>query len=214
METVFAMPSSMEQHTTTEFHAQTVSSPELNNGHDTINMSANYKSFSTEIVVPETTARAKTNIRYDKQRVLKEKKKDRNVTKLLKVKRSRRKVKRHQSLGLKQKSCPTRTSYVSKKTAEDIFGNIVNVYPVIHIGKLALDQLFYESFCDVEKCSCAGVGSRKFKSSCQTTHSYTYARTVKSGEIGWSFIKVKSGCSCVIQEKKKNRYPSITDLLS
>lgn len=102
---------------------------------------------------------------------------------------------------LEQKSCPTRTNYVFKKTAEDIFGDKVDVYPVITTGNLAMDQYFYEIFCNIERCTCSGINSQRFKSSCKTTHSYTYAKIVKSGEIGWSYIKVRSGCSCVIQEK-------------
>ncbi|XP_053398303.1 venom nerve growth factor 1-like [Mercenaria mercenaria] len=227
-ETVFAVPSSIKQRSLlsnkrssekersmTPKSSQTLLLSKLNNLHKNVGESTSFESLSSEInVQDDATLLPKIRIRQEKRKMQRKRKKDRNGTKQRKNKKSRRNVKRHRGLGLKQKSCPTRTSYVSKRTAEDIFGDTVNVYPVIHVGKLALDQMFYESFCDVDKCSCAGVDSRKFKSSCETTHTYTYARVVKSGEIGWGYIKVRSGCSCVVRAKGKKRLSTITDLLS
>lgn len=110
-----------------------------------------------------------------------------------------------ESLGLRRRSCPATTSYVFKTEAEDIFGNIVEVHPVIHVGSLTISQYFYESYCHEEECMCRGAESTRFESSCETTHSYTYARVVKNGEAGWTYIKVRSGCSCVIREKSVSR---------
>lgn len=116
-----------------------------------------------------------------------------------------RKYKVRDSLGLRRRSCPATTSYVFKTEAEDIFGNIVEVHPVIHVGSLTINQYFYESYCHKEECMCRGAESTRFESSCETTHSYTYARVVKNGEAGWTYIKVRSGCSCVIREKAMSK---------
>jgi hypothetical protein len=112
-------------------------------------------------------------------------------------------ARRFSSGGQKQSACPTKSLYVIKKTALDIFEDKVDVYPVINMKNLAYDQGFYESFCDEENCNCLGIQRKKYKSSCQTTYSYTYARIVKGGEIGWGYIKIRSGCRCVVREKRR-----------
>jgi hypothetical protein len=104
------------------------------------------------------------------------------------------------------KSCPTKTIYASKSTAEDMFGQQVDVYPFITIGDLNLDQHFYETFCDVEKCKCGGINNKHFKSSCRTTYSLSFGRIVKGGEIGWSLIKLRTGCACQVKQKKKSSF--------
>ncbi|XP_060557651.1 nerve growth factor-like [Ruditapes philippinarum] len=162
-------------------------------------------------VRPKTSRRQSQNVRQTRSI---DRKKSRNGRKHNRNKSGRKKHKGLERMGLKRKSCPTRTEYVYKKTAEDVFGDTVDVYPVIQIGNLALDQYFYETFCDVEKCECAGVDTTKYESSCRTTHSYSYARIVKSGEIGWGLIKVRSGCSCVVNEKRRSGGMSIADLLT
>lgn len=130
-----------------------------------------------------------------------------NVERLNKRKRKRT---RH---GLRRHVCPSKTMYVFKTEAEDIFENTVKVHPVIQIKNLTIDQLFYESFCPEEKCNCGGVDKDKFMSSCETTYSYSYARVVKNGQIGWSFIKTRSGCSCVVRERSFSGTTSILDVL-
>jgi hypothetical protein len=130
------------------------------------------------------------------------------------VKSVQKKRKRPQRLEISRQSCISRTKYVHKKTAEDVFGDTVDVYPVIIVGSLAIDQYFYESFCDEERCECVGINNKSYSSSCQTTHTYTYARIVKGGEIGWGLIKVRSGCSCEIEEKVSRSAFSIADLMN
>ncbi|KAH3738148.1 hypothetical protein DPMN_044776 [Dreissena polymorpha] len=104
--------------------------------------------------------------------------------------------------GFSKKSCGTRSSYVYKTEAEDIFGDTVSIYPVIEFGKVTIDQYFHETYCLDENCACAGIDSKHFTSFCETTHSYTYARAVKNGNLGWTFVKVRSGCACIINEKQ------------
>lgn len=178
---------------------------------DTLEMPDSDIPHNGEQLYGEIIGSPEQRVRQEARELRREQKKKRSRSSGRRNKRNRyrRRHKRRRSfvsarLGLKQKSCPVRTEYVSKKTAEDIFGDIVDVYPVIHIANLALEQYFYESFCDVERCACAGVDNNKFKSSCQSTHSFTYAKVVKSGEIGWSYIQVRSGCSCVIQVKEQS----------
>ncbi|XP_060601755.1 venom nerve growth factor-like [Ruditapes philippinarum] len=102
-----------------------------------------------------------------------------------------------------RKLCPTKTTYGIKSTAEDMYGEKVTVHPYINIGNLHEDQLFYESFCDVERCQCDGVDNKYFQSFCQTTFSLSYGRIIKGGKTGWSMIKLRSGCVCVVRQKKK-----------
>ena len=105
-----------------------------------------------------------------------------------------------------RRSCATKSAFVYKEEAEDIFGHVVSIYPSIHIGKLAIDQYFYETFCDTEACECSGIDKTRYRSSCETNYSFTYARVIKNGEIGWSQILVRSGCSCVINERKRPKW--------
>lgn len=125
----------------------------------------------------------------------------------------RRKLFKKSNPGIRRHSCPTKTQYVLKTQGEDVFGDTVEIHPVIQIGKLTIDQFFYESFCDKEKCSCAGVNDDAFVSSCETTYSYTHARVIKNGEVGRSYIKVRSGCRCVVREKIVVGPSNILDIL-
>ncbi|XP_060566603.1 nerve growth factor-like [Ruditapes philippinarum] len=102
-----------------------------------------------------------------------------------------------------RKLCPTKTTYGIKSTAEDMFGEKVDVHPYINIGNLHEDQFFYESFCDAERCQCDGVDNKYFQSFCQTTFSLSYGRIIKGGKTGWSMTKLRSGCVCVVRQKKK-----------
>ena len=116
------------------------------------------------------------------------------------------------AMGLRRKACQTKTRYVFKTTAEDIFGNIVQVHPVIKVAGLKIDQYFYETYCQKENCNCAGTDHTNFASSCETTYTYTFARVVKNGEIGWTYIKVRSGCSCMVRDNSVSTR-NILDLL-
>ena len=115
--------------------------------------------------------------------------------------------------GLRQQSCSSKTEYVLKTEADDIFGNKVTVHPVIKIGKLTMDQFFYESFCHTEGCKCLGMDDKGFVASCETRYSFTYARVIKNGEIGWTYIKVRSGCGCVVRQRNMSKPSSILDVL-
>lgn len=116
--------------------------------------------------------------------------------KSMKLREKRRRQRKNLS---NRKSCPTQTTVSMKKTAQDIFGMIVDVHPFIIVGNLAMEQIFYETFCKVENCKCAGLSKRYSASRCHTTYTNVYARIIKSGKDGWGLIKVRSGCMCVLQ---------------
>jgi len=138
-------------------------------------------------------------------------KRHRNKKRSNRPRRHRRHNHSHNS-GFKRRSCPSKTSYEFKTEAEDIFGHSVQIHPQVHIGNIKIDQYFYETYCAVEQCNCAGINNNQFTSSCETTFSYTYARVIKNGQEGWAYIKVRSGCSCVIQERSDSVHSNIFDL--
>ncbi|KAH3828454.1 hypothetical protein DPMN_130423 [Dreissena polymorpha] len=106
-------------------------------------------------------------------------------------------------IGFPRKSCGTKSSYVFKEEAKDIFGDTVHIHPVIEFGKVTFTQYFRETFCSDDGCSCYGIDSNKFTSSCETTHSYTNAKVVKNGSLRWTLVKIRSGCACIINEKQQ-----------
>ncbi|KAL4233569.1 hypothetical protein ACF0H5_008250 [Mactra antiquata] len=117
------------------------------------------------------------------------------------------------NLNIKQKSCPTQTVFSRKPKAVDIFGDLVDVVPTITIGDHTVQQLFYEIYCHREKCSCGGIYKKAYHSTCESTHGFTFALVKKGGKTSWNYIKVRTGCQCVIQKREKKRTDIIYDLL-
>lgn len=109
-------------------------------------------------------------------------------------------------------SCKVKTLYSSKTTANDIFGDVVDVAPYISFGETNLKQYFYEQYCDKERCGCHGTNKKKYQSSCETSYGYTLARISKHGVTGWAYILVRTGCNCIIEDREPET-KSIHDFL-
>ncbi|KAH3847311.1 hypothetical protein DPMN_089631 [Dreissena polymorpha] len=147
------------------------------------------------------TANAKRILNEKKQTNSKGKRRQRKNKRRHKRSRSIHRLPKH--LGFPRKACGTSTSYVFKQEAKDIFGDTVSFHPVSKFGKSSVNQFFRETFCSDGGCSCGGIDSKTFTSSCETTHSYMNARTVKNETLGWTRVKVRSGCACIINEKQQ-----------
>ena len=106
----------------------------------------------------------------------------------------------------RRRACTTKSQYISLEEAEDVYGDMVKVTPLADIGGTHLEvaQIFHESYCEDAGCSCFGVASNTYRSSCETQYSYTTARIIKDGYTGWSMIKVRSGCACILGGYYKN----------
>ena len=113
----------------------------------------------------------------------------------------------------RRRACKTKSEYVVLKEAIDIFGDTVKLAPLLEIEGVEIDQVFHESYCEIENCKCRGVDSSIYESSCETNHLYTLARVIKKKQIYWSHIKVRAGCSCVVREKRQKQEGNILDLI-
>ena len=110
--------------------------------------------------------------------------------------------------------CKTKSEFGVLREARDVNGDIVKVAPLFEIDGVRIEQTFFESYCDVEKCKCRGIiNTDMYETACETNHMYTYARVMKDRAIGWTHIKIRSGCSCKIREKWQPPERNIIDLI-
>ena len=112
-----------------------------------------------------------------------------------------------------KRSCPTKTEFTYLKEAVDVSGNIVQLAPLYQNDGTVVKQLFQESFCVKEKCSCRGIKSRKFESTCMTDYMFSGAKVINDGQVVWSHIMVRSGCSCVVKHKSQHNRHQIRNIL-
>ena len=112
-----------------------------------------------------------------------------------------------------KRSCPTKSEFTFLKEAEDMYGNIVQLAPLYQNDSTVIKQTVQESFCVREKCTCRGINGRKFDSACMTDYKFSVAKVIKDGQVGWSYIKIRSGCSCVIEHKDQPNKNHIRNML-
>ena len=115
--------------------------------------------------------------------------------------------------GNPKRSCPTKTEFTYLKEAVDVSGDIVQLAPLYQIDGTVVKQLVQESFCVKENCTCQGIKSRKFESTCMTNYMLSGAKVIKDGQIVWSHIKIRSGCSCVVKQKHRQNRHQIRNIL-
>ena len=117
------------------------------------------------------------------------------------------------SYGNPKRSCPTKTELTYLKEAVDVSGDIVQLAPLYQDDGTVVKQLVQESFCVKEKCTCRGIKSRKFESTCMTNYMFSGAKVIKDGQVVWSHIKIRSGCSCVVKQKHRHNRHQIRNIL-
>ena len=117
------------------------------------------------------------------------------------------------SYGNPKRSCPTKTEFTYLKEAVDVSGELVQLAPFYQDDGTVVKQLFQESFCVKENCTCRGIKSRKFESTCMTDYMFSGAKVIKNGQVVWSHIKVRSGCSCVVKQKRRHNRHQIRNIL-
>ena len=111
------------------------------------------------------------------------------------------------SYGNPKMSCPTKTAFTYLKEAVDVSGDLVKLAPLHQDDGTVVKQLVQESFCGEENCTCRGIKGRKFESTCMTDYMFSGANVIKDGQVVWSHIKIRSGCSCVLKQKyRQNRH--------
>ena len=124
----------------------------------------------------------------------------------------RRRNRKDRDFWHERRSCKTKFGYVVLKEAQDTNGDVVKIAPLFEVEGVEIDQIFHESYCDVEKCTCKGIDTDIYESSCETNYSYTYARVIKGDKVNWGHIKIRSGCSCLIKKKWQRPQTHILDL--
>ena len=117
------------------------------------------------------------------------------------------------SYGSSKRSCPTKTQFTFLKEAVDVSGDIVQLAPLYQNDGTVVKQLVQESFCVQENCTCRGIKSRKFESTCMTNYMLSGAQVIKDGQVVWSHIKIRSGCSCVVKQKRRHNRHQIRNIL-
>ena len=117
------------------------------------------------------------------------------------------------SYGSPKRSCPTKTEFTYLKEAIDVSGDIVQLAPLYQDDGTLVKQLVQESFCIQENCTCRGINSRKFESTCMIDYRFSSAIVIKDGQLVWSNIKVRSGCSCVVKHKRRHNRQQIRNIL-
>ena len=117
------------------------------------------------------------------------------------------------SYGNPKRSCPTKTEFNYLKEAEDVSGDIVHLAPLYQDDGTVVKQLFQESFCVKENCTCQGIKSRKFESTCMTDYMFSSAKVIRDRQVVWSHIKIRSGCSCVLKHKLRHNRHQMRNIL-
>ena len=109
--------------------------------------------------------------------------------------------------------CKSISEWVEGTTAEDIWGNTVEVLQKIDIGNTLVNQYFYETYCEVEQTTCTGIDTRSYTSVCSSKHIWAHAKVkTPSGEEGWAIIKVRGSCNCSLF--KRTGQQAVVDLFS
>ena len=108
--------------------------------------------------------------------------------------------------------CDSISRWVAKTTADDMWGNTVNVVQKIDVNGARMNQYFFETHCVREHCQCRGIDTTQYNSKCESKHIFAYAKVVDSvGTEGWNLIKLRGSCSCSITAKVDEIYQSIWD---
>ncbi len=98
--------------------------------------------------------------------------------------------------------CRSTSQWIEKHTAEDMWGNTVQVLQEIDIGGTRINQYFYETYCESENATCNGIDTSQYYSLCSDRHVWAYANVRnESGEEGWALVKVRSSCNCALFKK-------------
>lgn len=119
----------------------------------------------------------------------------------------------HRFLRNGKRACKTTTEYVALEKAHDMYGDTVQIAPLMSEDGGTEGQFFHLSYCDVENCNCHGIDSNNYESACQTNYMLTYAKVIKGGVADWSRIKVPAGCSCVVKKRQQHHQTNILDLI-
>ncbi|KAM8864006.1 neurotrophin-7 [Spinachia spinachia] len=123
--------------------------------------------------------------------------------------------------------CDSIDTWVGNLTqATDVHGKEVTVLPSVKINNVVKKQFFYETTCrtpthrgsgaaNAERSGglggkqgsrsgasgCRGIDSRSWNSYCTNTHMFVSAMTMFKERKAWRFIRINSGCVCVLSRK-------------
>lgn len=125
---------------------------------------------------------------------------------------SRRKRSAGNTRHIKQQVCDTISRWVTKSTAQTMWGSTVNVARTMDISGTRVNQYFYETSCQTENCECRGIDTRHYNSKCESKFIWAYAKVSdRFGTEGWNLIKLGASCACSITQKAEEIYQSIWD---
>ena len=115
--------------------------------------------------------------------------------------------------GYSRRICGTTSEYNVLTEAVNNYGEKVQIAPRVGIDGTTTGLHFHESYCDTEHERCTAIVRSEYRSSCQTQYQYTYAPIIIDGKIDFSLIKIRSGCNCIIQQKKRDLFLNILDYI-
>ena len=114
----------------------------------------------------------------------------------------------------KEPVCKSVSEWVERTTAEDTWGNTVEVLQKINVGNTLVNQYFYETFCETEKTTCTGIDTRRYNSVCSSQHIWACAKVrTRDREERWAIIKVRGSCNCSLF-RRSTAQDTIVDLFS
>ena len=117
-------------------------------------------------------------------------------------------------LGLSRRICSTASATNILTEAVNNYGKMVQIATGVGHDGSEIGMHFHESYCESERERCIAIDISKYSSSCQTQYRYVYAPTIIDGKIGLSLIKIRAGCNCIIQKRKRELFINILDYFS
>ena len=119
-----------------------------------------------------------------------------------------------ESLGPSRRICSTISETNILTEAINNYGEMVQIAPGEgHYGS-ETGMHFHESYCESERERCTAIDISQYSSSCQTQYRYVYAPTISDDTIGLSLIKIRAGCNCIVQKRKRELLINILGYIS
>lgn len=127
----------------------------------------------------------------------------RKTDRVRRLRKKRKQGRNNPNYGYKQPICKTVSKYTVLTEVENIFGETVEIAPVVGLDGAIIGLHFYESYCSNQHERCMAINRKQYYSSCETDYRYTYAPIIKDGKVVYEQIKIRGGCSCILQSTKK-----------
>ncbi|XP_006821598.1 uncharacterized protein LOC102803234 [Saccoglossus kowalevskii] len=131
--------------------------------------------------------------------------------------RDKRRVMIHPEMSV----CDSKSGWVTKKWATDIYGQNVTVLSMFKIrDNTTIGQYFYETSCKTTgetappENNCRGIDTHEYSSVCKEKKTWAYAMIQTTyGTEDWDWIAIKTSCVCALQRREEPLIRSTRDAL-